>query len=51
MSPLWNGCDTVYVKTHYLKEISNNPFARARFDSAIIDAKHQCESFVSIRQY
>ncbi|GLD91639.1 hypothetical protein PINS_up000172 [Pythium insidiosum] len=37
---------TVYLpehfkKPHYLKEISNNVYARARFDSIIIDAKNE----------
>lgn len=30
-----------YKKEEYLKELSNNPFARARFDSVIIDAKNE----------
>ncbi|KAF4325049.1 hypothetical protein BBO99_00000606 [Phytophthora kernoviae] len=30
-----------YKKNEYMKEISNNPFARARFDSVIIDAKNE----------
>ncbi|POM62776.1 Uncharacterized protein PHPALM_28029 [Phytophthora palmivora] len=30
-----------YKKKHYLSELSNNPYARARFDSVIIDAKNE----------
>ncbi|KAG6609458.1 ABC transporter A family member 1 [Phytophthora cinnamomi] len=30
-----------YKKKHYLGELSNNPYARARFDSVIIDAKNE----------
>ncbi|KAL4152171.1 hypothetical protein PRNP1_009106 [Phytophthora ramorum] len=30
-----------YKKKQYLSELSNNPFARARFDSVIIDAKNE----------
>uniref|UniRef100_M4BJR3 Uncharacterized protein n=1 Tax=Hyaloperonospora arabidopsidis (strain Emoy2) TaxID=559515 RepID=M4BJR3_HYAAE len=30
-----------YKKKHYLSELSNNSYARARFDSVIIDAKNE----------
>ncbi|KAE8910377.1 hypothetical protein PF005_g9171 [Phytophthora fragariae] len=30
-----------YKKKHHLSELSNNPYARARFDSVIIDAKKE----------
>ncbi|OWZ24835.1 hypothetical protein PHMEG_00016 [Phytophthora megakarya] len=30
-----------YKKKHHLTKLSNNPFARARFDSVIIDAKNE----------
>uniref|UniRef100_A0AAV1VMS6 SET domain-containing protein n=1 Tax=Peronospora matthiolae TaxID=2874970 RepID=A0AAV1VMS6_9STRA len=30
-----------YKKKQYLSELSNNPYARARFDSVIIDAKNE----------
>ncbi|OQR92475.1 hypothetical protein ACHHYP_03675 [Achlya hypogyna] len=36
---------TVYLSEHYRKKyfdvVSNNPYARARFDGAIIDARHE----------
>jgi hypothetical protein len=31
----------------YLQEISNNPYARARFDSVVIDAKRECAHLAS----
>ncbi|KUF76147.1 hypothetical protein AM587_10012752 [Phytophthora nicotianae] len=32
-----------YKKKHHLSELTNNPYARARFDSVIIDAKKECK--------
>ncbi|CAH0489318.1 unnamed protein product [Peronospora farinosa] len=33
-----------YKKEHHISKLSNNPYARARFDSVIIDAKNESSS-------